>query len=396
VKVAYLLTRFPVVSETFILNEIVEALHQGVDIRVFSELPPNETCPHGKLKHLEGRIEYLPSLESSRPLKTMLLHLRFFLKRPLPYLKTFAYALRNRHLAMLWAFKVCVHFARRLDEFRPDVIHTHFASHTARFALLVSRLLGIPYTLTIHGWYDLYKAPPSYMRELVMNSLKTVTVCEFNRKHLEREYDIPHGMIEVLMCGIEVDSFTPGVEDQKEGGLILSVGRLHFHKAYHHLIDACRILKEKGVEFKCWVIGEGELREKLQDRINKLDLKDRVALLGMKSNEEVAEYLKRAQVFTLSSEVEVVGIVFMEAMASCLPVVAPSVFGVPELVEHGKTGLLYDPGDSATLARHLAYLLDHPEVRKEMGLKGREKVRREHDLQRQVSRLVGIWAKGAA
>jgi len=391
-KAAYLLTMFPVTSETFILNEIVEAQRQGVKVRVFSEMKPALDCPHGKLSYLEGRIEYLPDLENVKPIDTVILHIKMFMRKPKNYLRTLVYAYKNRHYAMLWAFRNCVHFADAVRRFNPDIIHTHFASHTARYALLISGLLNVPYTLTIHGWYDLYKAPPAYLRELVMHSLKTLTVCEFNRKHIEKEYDIPNGRIDVLRCGIEVDSFFPGTDEEKEDGLILSVGRLHYHKAYHRLIKACRILKDKGLNWKCWIIGDGELRSDLQRMINEMNLGDKVILLGTKSNEEVAVYLRRAQIFALSSEVEIVGIVNMEAMATCLPVVAPSVFGVPELVEHGKTGLLCETGDPEVLAENLAYLLEHHTIRNKMGRRGREKVKREHDLEKQVAKLISIWS----
>lgn len=393
-KVAYLLTMFPVVSETFILNEIVEAQRQGVDVRVFSEMRPSIECPHGKLSYLEGRIEYLSRLEGISYIRTAMLHLKYFATKPKNYIRTLLYAYRHRHFAMLWAFRMCVNISEPIRMFKPDIIHTHFASHTARFTMLISMLLGIPYTLTVHGWYDLYKAPPSYMRELVMHSLKTLTVCEYNRKHMEKEYSVPPGRIEVLKCGIDVDSFLPGTCEEKQEGLILSVGRLHYHKAYHHLIEACRILKGRSMDFTCWIIGDGELRSDLQKMIDEKGLNDRVMLLGMKSNEEVGFYLRRAQIFALSSEVEIVPIVFMEAMASCLPVVAPSVFGVPELVEHGKTGLLCRAGDPEALADHLEYLLKNRNAGRKMGEKGREKVNKEHNLPTQVSRLISLWSSG--
>ncbi len=213
---------------------------------------------------------------------------------------------------------------------------------------------------------------------------------------MEREYDIPPGRIEVVKCGISVDAFPPGEAAEKEDRLILSVGRLHYHKAYHHLIDACRILMDRGTAFRCWIIGDGELREDLQSRIDGHGLGDRVVLLGMKSNEEVAEYLRKAQVFALSSEVEIVPIVFMEAMASQLPVVATAVFGVPELVEHGETGLLCRTGDPGALADHMAFLLDHDRERRDMGVRGRQKVRREHELAVQTARLISVWTEGRA
>lgn len=382
---------FPVVSETFILNEIVESLRQGVEVRVYSELKPSAICTHAKLKEIHDRIEYLPSLESVKFLETVILHAQFFIRRPFTYIRALKYALRHRRDITFWTFKVCVHYAEKLRRFKPDILHTHFASDTARFTHLISRLLGISYTVTVHGWHDLYKVPPKDLRDLVMNSFKTITVCEYNRSYMEQEYDIPPGRIKVVKCGISLDTFRPGEADEKEAGLVLSVGRLHYHKAYHHLIDACKILIERGVDVRCWIIGDGDLRTDLQKRIDRYTLGDRVVLLGMKSNEEVAVYLRKASVFALSSDVEIVPIVYMEAMASQLPLVATDVFGVPELVEHGKTGLLCKTGDPKCMADRMQYLLDHCNERRAMGIRGREKVRKDHEIAVQAAKLISLW-----
>jgi colanic acid/amylovoran biosynthesis glycosyltransferase len=292
--------------------------------------------------------------------------------------------------AALWAFKMSVLFAYPILQFKPDVIHTHFAYGNARFALFISRLLGIPFTFTIHGWYDLYKAPPSFLKEVVLNSKKTVTVCEFNKKYLLSTYDIPEEKVDVLRCGIPVERFSAG-GIQKINRLIISVGRLHYHKAQHVLVEACKLLDKKNETFECWIIGNGDLRDTIQHQISELGLDAKVLLLGEKSNEEVQALMPKAQIFVLTSEVEVVGLVNAEAMASGLPVIATSVFGVPELVEHEITGLLCPPNNPEAVAAHLELLLKDPGRCAEMGAKGRKKVIQMHNLSVQVQRLISIW-----
>jgi glycosyltransferase involved in cell wall biosynthesis len=389
-RVAYLLASFPITSEIFILNEIDEAIRQGVDIRIFSQMIPLKPCPHARVSYLKSRIEYLPSIDSVDFKKTLNLHMKLMLMNPGNYLKTFLYAIRHRDDAMLWAFKVFVHYAWSVRRFRPDMLHTHFAYGNSRFTMLTSKLLGIPYTFTIHGWYDLYKAPPSFLREVILNSKKTLTVCNYNREYIISHYRVPDTKVEVIRCGIPVENFNPDGR-QKNEDLIISVGRLHYHKAYHVLVQACKILSEKDVRFQCWIIGDGELKDNIQKMITELNLDNKVFLLGEKSNEEVQALLPKARVFALTSEVEVVGLANAEAMASGLPVVATSVFGVPELVEDGVTGYLCPPNEPESIAARLEYLLRNEDICREMGSKGRSKVIEMHNLERQVRKLVSNW-----
>jgi len=388
-RVAYLLASFPNTSEIFIINEIAEAIKQGVDVRVFSLVLPQRPCPHAIVQKIKDRIEYLPAIENPQMMKVLLLHTFFFFNNPRSYLATVRYVIRNRQNDMLWAFKVCVFYAEHIKKFKPDLMHTHFAYGSSLFAMLISMMIGIPYTFTIHGWYDIYKAPPPFLREVIVNSKKTVTVCEYNRSYLMSEFHIPDGQLDVVRCGIPVGKFSP--DNDKIDRLIISVGRLHYHKAYHVLVDACKLLADRGVPFSCWIIGDGELRENIQQQINGLGLSDKVLLLGEKSNEDVQALLPKANIFVLTSQVEVLGLVNAEAMASGIPVIGTSVFGVPELVEHGITGYLCDPNDPVSVADYLEFLLDHPDICREMGMKGREKVNRMHNLTLQVNALKNIW-----
>jgi glycosyltransferase involved in cell wall biosynthesis len=158
------------------------------------------------------------------------------------------------------------------------------------------------------------------------------------------------------------------------------------------LVDACKLLADRGIFFICRIIGEGDLRSELESQIAALGLKDRVYLLGAKSNKEVREWMLKAEVFAMSSAVETVGLAAVEALASEVPVVATGIFGVPEMIRAGKTGFLCNTDDPQCLAVGLGRLLSSEQTRMEMGKAGRRLANQEHNLTVQVGKLIGIWS----
>jgi len=390
-RIAYLLTSFPNTSEIFILNEVAEAQRQGMDVRVFSLLRPAGDCPHAEAQKLEDKVTYFTPVDEIPFLRLLFLHVCYLFKYRLNYLSALLLALNHKENAMLWNFKVAAYYVQHISRFKPQLIHTHFAYGACRLTMMVAKMMGIPYTFTIHGWYDLYKCPPPDLGLIMMNAKKTVTVCNYNRQYIIGEYGIPENRIDLIRCGISPEFFLPLVDKTREPGLIVSIGRLHYHKAFNVLIDACKILVVRGVRFQCRIVGEGELRKELEAQIEMLQLGDRVVLMGARSNEEVRELLLKAEVFAMSSAVETVGLAVVEALASEVPAIATRVFGVPEMVRDNDTGFLSETGDSACIADRLEKLLNSGELRRSMGTKGRALVMQEHNLPVQVKKLIKVW-----
>jgi glycosyltransferase involved in cell wall biosynthesis len=156
---------------------------------------------------------------------------------------------------------------------------------------------------------------------------------------------------------------------------ILTVAHLYPRKNLGVLLEACRRLDEGGVAFQAWVVGEGPCRGCWQALRDRLGLARQVAFLGTVPLAELHERYGRASLFCLPSKQEGFGIVFLEAMAAGLPVVAGRAAAVPETVADGETGLLVDPGDPGALAAALASLLADPAQRRALGAAGRQRVR---------------------
>ncbi|MFQ5792610.1 MAG: glycosyltransferase, partial [Acidobacteriota bacterium] len=163
------------------------------------------------------------------------------------------------------------------------------------------------------------------------------------------------------------------------------------------LIRACALFREQVSHFHCLVVGEGEERENLQRLIAQLGLCHTVQLLGTRPQDEVTALLAEADLLVLPSvvasngQMEGIPVALMEAMASRLPVVATRLSGIPELVEHGVTGLLVPPRDERALADAMALLYERQNLRQELGERGREKVAAEYDLAHNVAKLHSLF-----
>jgi len=393
-RVAYLLASFPNTSETFILNEIAEAQRQGIEVRIFSLLKPNGECHHATARSLMSKVEYLPEVKKPGLLKGLLFHLYFVFKYHYHYLSALLFTLKQKQQnpIIFWTFKISVIYAYHILKFKPHLIHTHFAYDSCRLTMLISKIIGIPYTLTIHGWGDLYHHPPSDLRTIMLNTKKTITVCEYNLNYILDTYQIPKDRITIIRCGIPTEFFSSAISyDKRIPGLIISVGRLHYHKAFHILIAACKLLADRHVPFLCQIIGDGDLRKDLQEQIESSHLESRVQLIGARSYEQVREIMCKAEIFAMSSAVETVGLAVVEALASEVPVVATRVYGVPEMVVDDETGFLCEPGNPVCIADHLEKLLCQDDLRKYMGSKGRLRALKKHGLPVQVAKLIELW-----
>jgi colanic acid/amylovoran biosynthesis glycosyltransferase len=175
--------------------------------------------------------------------------------------------------------------------------------------------------------------------------------------------------------GIDLDRFAPAVIPSAP--LIVSIGRLIEKKGFSDLIEACRLLAERGVDFRAEIIGEGPLESALRAQIGAAGLTKSVALVGPQPQEEVVHRLAQCAVFALPCVADTGGgmdnlpTVIMEAMAAARPVVSTAIAGVPEMVSDGATGFLVAEHDPAALAAALARLLADPALARSLGEAGR-------------------------
>ncbi len=405
-KVVYFLDLFPALSETFILNEIIELTKQGVDVSVFALSKPTEEIVHLEVKELTNNTYYLDGLKKlsrfSKGCFFLYVHIYFIVASPLKYLKacSFAYSIGSFKY-LLTRFNKSVYYAYRLRNSKASHIHAHFASTASEYAMLVSILSGIPYSFTVHA-YDIFQRF-SLIGEKIKIAKFVVAVSLYNKNYIKNRCPgIDENKIHIIHCGVDLEKlneqrtlYSSGVD---RPFTILSVGRLIEKKGHRHLLDACWEIYSRGItDFVCEIIGDGPLEKELEEQILKLGLSDKVCLTGSLPSDGVLQAVKEADLFILpcvvakDGDMDGIPVSLMEAMALGKPVISTHISGIPELVRDG-CGILIPAGDYSALADAIeeVYRMDR-QKRNELGEKGREIIESEFNIKKEVEKLRALF-----
>lgn len=421
--IAYVLKMYPRFSETFILNEILELERQGVDVRIYSLRKPDDGRFHANLARVRAPVVYLPDNLWSERGRVSAAHRALAQANPSRYGRVLLNALSRRKPAALKHFLRAGVMANHLCAQPVEHMHAHFSTSATRVAMFAHLLTGTPYSFTAHA-KDIYldSVDKDLLRDKMRVAQFVVTVSEFNCAYLSQlaaepgrttlgrllpreAMAIPPGRIRRLYNGIDLEQFSAGQDVVQQPGqepLILTVGRLVEKKGLADLVTACAILRERGVAFRCEIIGKGPHEAALRRQIVENSLTGRVELVGPKPQDEVVAAYRRSAVFALPCVVGADGnrdglpTVLLEAMAVGIPVVSTDVTGVPEIIDDGVSGLLTAQHDPAALAGALARLLADAALREQMGRAARAKAEREFDLNRNVTTLRRWLCEGPA
>jgi glycosyltransferase involved in cell wall biosynthesis len=386
---AYLFERFPSFTQTFCYREVLEMRRQGGDMPIYAIRVPQDIpadCP----AQLASAVHYLPQADAlAAEMKTLhmlgrypwrvIQTLRHWGKRPD----------KGRVLAAAW-------LGPRLRKAGITHLHVHFAGMAARTAYWIKQFYGITYSFTGHA-NDMFceTAFPVSLEDLVREAELVVAVADFSRDWLVRRCPEHAGKIHRVYNGIEIEKF-PQAHAAPGRPRLVSVGRCIEKKGFADLIDACALLRDRGLDFECAIIGGGPLEESLRARIAERGLQGIVELTGPQPQEEVRRRLAQASLFVLACATESDGgmdtlpTVIVEAMASGLPVVSTRLAGVPEMVEEGVTGLLVGEKQPAALADALATLLHDPARARQMGACGKAAATERFGLSGTVAALRGL------
>jgi glycosyltransferase involved in cell wall biosynthesis/cellulose synthase/poly-beta-1,6-N-acetylglucosamine synthase-like glycosyltransferase len=399
---AYTMSRFPRLTETFILSEIVALLELGYRVRIWPLLRERTRVQHADVERVMPLVEWLPFLSVA----VLWSNLSSAISRPGRYWSTFAEMIRgtrpsrNFFIGALGIWPKSVHLARRLEQDQVRHLHAHFASHPALAAWIVYRLTGIGYSFTAHG-SDLH-VDQTMLEKKIDDARFVVSISEYNRRFIEQRLGRSFkDKIKVVHCGVDTRLFSPnpaGLQTDGGGLRILCVAALRDVKGHRHLIDACALLRDRGVGFRCRLVGDGPLRVQLERQIRTLGLSDQVRLLGPLRQEAVLQQLlQQTDVVALTSVLaprgnrEGIPVTLMEAMSCGLPVVSSRLSGIPELVEDGVSGLLTQPGQPEEIASAFARLAASPALRMALGSAGRERVLRDFDTAMNVRQLAVLF-----
>lgn len=392
------MSRFPSVTETFILREMIEMERQGMPVRVVSMIKETPPVLHDAVKPWIPRALFTPFLSAG----VAAANARMFARQPLRYLSLLGRLIAGtiaRPLTLLKTlaiFPKSVAIAEQLERENVPHVHAHYASFPATMALIIATLgRGITFSITVHA-HDI-QVDRSLLGWKLREARFVRSISDFNRRFLEELYPEARGKIDVIHVGIEPEQYasTPPPDGVPK---LLCVAAHKPYKGLPYLIEACRILRDEGVALRCDIVGHGPMRDELAAMIRERGLEDLVVLAGPRPQEEVTRMMSEAALFVLPSivapdgQMEGIPVALMEALASGRAVVSTTLSGIPELVENGVSGLLVPPGDAAAFADAIRTLLAGRERAHAMGLRGREKVCAEFDLRDCVRRLVALLA----
>ena len=395
--IGYVVKMFPRLSETFILNEILELERQGLVLHIFSLKRPAQSEAKMAAGAVRARITYLPDRIYHEPVRALRAQLGVLLTHPAGYLKTLLHVLRGRELRS---------FARGLRRFCQTCclvhemagvrhLHAHFASDPTRLASWARMICSISYSVTTHA-KDLYqddRIASDGLRHKLSRARFVIANSEYSASALRGCFP-GEALTKVLTIYNSVDlSQFPARSKEPKEPMILSIGRLVEKKGFEDLLKACWMLKVWGVEFQCEIIGSGARHDVLKVLISDLDLEPCVSLHGQRPQRDLYKHYREAMVFALPCVVaangdrDILPNVLKEAMAIGVPVVTTRLPGIEELITHEQSGLLVPAGDTEALAKALRRLLEDAALRHRLATQGRKGIEARFDLSVNFARL---------
>jgi glycosyltransferase involved in cell wall biosynthesis len=399
-RLGYLYSRYPVISQTFCDAEMLALERRGFELVIGSVYPPLTSLRHEHMARLRTPIHYAPPQQV----------LRIWQDTAKSGSTTFNWpaALIEQHeqkygptVKAEQRARNALYFAHFFTRSGVDHVHVHFANRAAHTALFLKHISGISFSVTAHG-QDFMKdlGSDDLLREICGGAEFVAAETDYSRDLLRQRCPDSAAKIHRVYNGIDLERF-PAVDSQTVRPAVapyqlrfLSVGRLVAFKGFDDLIDACAELARRGVDFTCDILGDGPLRDTLQAKIAQLDLSSRMNLLGSLSQHAVLEKLQAADIFALASTTDAQGAtdvfptVILEAMASARPVVSTRLAGIPELVVDGETGVLVSPGDTIALASGLEQMLRDADLRLRYGRAGRARIEQHFRIEQTVVPLV--------
>jgi len=399
-KIAYIMSRFPHLPETFILREMIVLENLGWEISLYPLILQNQIVVHPDAQPWIGKAHFSPWISCNIAKAS----LSQFKVSPQRFISLFVRVVRENFNSLgflirsIILFPKAVWMAEQIAKEEITHIHAHYATHPALVAWIIHKLTGIPYSLTVHA-HDIF-VDKSMLTIKLRDAAFIVAISKFNREYLvDCAGDWVRKKIHVVHCGVDVNYYA----STKSRGMgdspfeVLSIGSLQPYKGMEYLIEAIHLLKKRNVAIHCRIVGEGKERTKLERLIVKYELESMIELLGAQTQEKVAHLLSNVDCYvqpsivTKEGKMEGIPVSIMEALASGLPVIATNISGIPELVEDGKTGWLIPPNSSVALADTLEIVISNQLEAIQRAHSGQKLVMQEFSIDENVKELATLF-----
>lgn len=393
-KLGYLISQYPALSHTFILREVLALRRHGVDVRVVSVRRCDR--PIAELSADEAQeVKRTFSVMGAGSAHAVLANVRVLGRHPLGYLRGLLYAWTlsrgTPRLLVMYSlyFLEAVVAGDYFERHGITDVHTHFSSTVL---VILARIFRVRYSLTLHGSGEFVDVIGFHLAEKVAGAIFVATVGQYGMSQVMNASDPAHWhKVVVLPLGVDLEAFRPRRALRRipdEPFRLLSVGRLSAPKGYPILIEAVALLRARGRNVRLTLVGEGPERAMLEKLIALRDLRDSVRLAGACNHDRLPDYYDSNDTFVLSSLLEGVPVVLMEAMAMEMPCIATWITGIPEIIDKDVEGLLVPPASAGAIADAVERLMEEPEVARRLATAARRKVVVKYNLERNVKRLV--------
>jgi glycosyltransferase involved in cell wall biosynthesis len=403
-RLAYLISRYPAISHTFVLREVRALRARGFDIKVASINAPDR-ADRGLTAEEREESAATYYVKRDGPQGAVRAHSAALVEHPVAYFRALGFALRlggfdlQRIFMGLLYFIEAVMVGQWMKRNALRHLHVHFATPASTVGLVAARVFPVTLSLTVHGPDEFYNVSSYSLAEKIRGASFICCIGNYARSQLMKLSPFAEwNKFEVSPLGVDSQIFTPRVAPvtSDEPFEVICVGRLVPAKGQHILVAAIERLIQAGHNVLLRFVGDGPDRHTLAEMVRARNLEAHVVFEGAVNQDRIRSLYARADVFALASFAEGIPVVLMEAMAMEIPCVTTFITGIPELIDDGESGLLVAPSDDAALAAAIAKLIDQPQLRTQLGRNGRQAVMEKYDLGRNTERLAEIFRRRLA
>jgi glycosyltransferase involved in cell wall biosynthesis len=397
-RIGYLISRYPAISHTFILREILALKSHHIEIEPASINPPDRPS---KALTSDERAEYERTYYVKKTTFWQIFadFVAIFFRSPIRVTRALFFGLRLSRMDLRAAIYNCFYWieavllARWMRRKSIQHLHVHFATPAATVALLLKQLAPVTFSLTVHGPDEFYDVSGYFLAEKIAEARFICAISQYARSQLMKTSSPEHwGKIEVVPLGIYPEQFPPRpFRPAPERFEILCVGRLVSAKGQHILLRAASLLHQNGKSLLLRFVGDGPDRASLEQESRRLGLTGCVRFEGAVNQDHIRQFYETADIFALASFAEGVPVVLMEAMAMEIPCVATWIAGIPELIRNEIDGLLVPPSSAEEMAGAISRLMQDEQLRLRLGRAGRARVLDRYHLEKNSDRLAEVF-----
>ena len=393
-RVAYLCGTYPRATDTFIQHEVAALRQAGIEVHTLSVRRPiqREIGFEEQAAERRSTVYLLPCA----PWRVIAAHVSLLLRRPACYLRAAwtAVSIRSPGLRSLvyqmFYFAEAGLVAAYLKRHAIGHIHNHSPDASGYVTMLAAEMSGAGYSLTLHGFGILSEPSRWRLRDKLARARFAICVSGFARSQAMLWSDKEHWRkFHVIHCGVDTDGIRLR-EHAGPGRRLLFIGRFDPVKGLPLMIEGLSDLSRHHPDIHLDMVGDGPQRESVERLVGEHGLADRVTFHGYLTQDQISRMHEITDVFVMTSFAEGIPVVLMEAMAAGLPVVAPRIAGIPELIQDGENGFLFTPGDVPGLVALTSELLTDPDLRNAFGAEGRRTVEQAFCLDTEVSRFARV------